>query len=59
MSLRNPIHQACEDVPQCLCHRCRKDIPREDVSCCGLRAHREIGCPIKDCKDFEKEMTEE
>lgn len=52
-------HQACPDVPQCICSRCIHDIrPNSDTSCCGKKAHRNIGCPIGACPDFEQEDAE-
>lgn len=49
-------HQACPDVTQCICNRCRRDIrPNNDTACCGKKAHRNIGCPIGACPDYEAE----
>ncbi len=59
MGTKNRLHQACTDVPSCICNGCKHDVHRgEDISCCSVAKHRAIGCPIRECADYEREGVE-
>ena len=52
-----PRHRACEEVPSCICNRCKNDLRTTMTPCCCTKVHRGRPCPTRTCAGFEPEAS--